>query len=81
LSERDRARAAALLDNYDATKVLGVLDREALLLRVELSLARGDRPGAQALAEQFERSYPTDAHIPRLRALLAGAAKKNDSPR
>jgi hypothetical protein len=50
------------------------LDREALLLRVELSLLNGDSAGARALAEHFARVYPRDAHLVRLRALLSAAS-------
>jgi hypothetical protein len=74
IAARDASRAATLLDQYDATRALGVLDREALLLRVELSLARGDQQGARALAARFAQRYPTDAHLVRLRALLSAPA-------
>ena len=81
LAARDSSRASALLDSYDATKEIGVLDREALLLRVELLLARGDQPGARALAERFTQRYPTDAHRVRLRALLSAPAQSGGSPK
>ena len=76
LRARDLVRAQSLLDSYDQAKVVGVLAREALLLRVELSLSQGNLEGARALAARFEQSYPRDAHIVRLRALLGAANVK-----
>lgn len=68
LTANELGRAATLLGRYDATKVLGVLDREALVLRVELAGAQGDWPRARELAARYEQTYPGDAHILRLRA-------------
>lgn len=73
LGQHDLRRALSLLDGYDQTKSVGVLDREALLLRVELAILQGNPERARALAARFERSYPGDAHIVRLRALLTRA--------
>jgi hypothetical protein len=70
LASGDPARAATLLDRYDATRQIGVLDREALVLRIELLHAQGDGEGARALAARFAERYPGDAHTPRLRTLL-----------
>jgi hypothetical protein len=73
LRSRDLVGAQSLLDSYDQAQVIGVLAREALLLRVELSLAQGNLEAARVLATRFEQSYPRDAHIVRLRALLGAA--------
>jgi hypothetical protein len=66
--EATRALAA-----YDSSKRVGVLDREGLLLQVELAVAEGNGERARALAERYRTTYPGDAHLPRLQALLSRA--------
>lgn len=70
LARQDVSQAQSLLATYDATRRLGVLDREALLLRIEGSTLRGERTRAEELARQFIARYPRDTHVPRLRATL-----------
>jgi hypothetical protein len=70
LGENDPARAAALLDKYNASTRIGVLDREALLLRIEAAVQRGAFEHARTLANRFRNTYPRDAHLARLDALL-----------
>jgi outer membrane protein assembly factor BamD (BamD/ComL family) len=71
LARHDASEAARALAIYDASRRVGVLDREALLLRVELSVIQGDVERARSLAERYRATYPGDAHLPRLQALLA----------
>jgi hypothetical protein len=66
--------AARALAAYDSSKRIGVLDREGLLLQVELAVAEGNGERARALAERYRTTYPGDAHLPRLQALLSRAA-------
>jgi hypothetical protein len=63
--------AAHLLDRYDAQFQGGALAPEALVLRVQMDLARGDRAAARALADRFERAHPTSSYVPKLRRLLS----------
>jgi hypothetical protein len=70
LSARDLASAEHALRAYRASRRVGVLDREALILEVELSLAQGQLTRARALAARFRQAYPGDAHLPRLNASL-----------
>jgi hypothetical protein len=65
--------AARALAAYDSSKRVGVLDREGLLLQVELAVAEGNGERARALAERYRTTYPGDAHLPRLQALLSRA--------
>ena len=54
---------------------LGVLDREAQVLRSELLVQEGKVKAAQTLSVQFQRDYPNDAHVSHVRALLREAEK------
>lgn len=74
LRRSDTAGARANLATYAAERRVGVLDREALLLSVELAVAEGDRGRALQLAADFAAKYPHDAHLPRVRQLVAKSA-------
>ncbi len=81
VKELDRARAA--LDSGDTNKALDALDAhdkqfgtallgpEAMVMRIEVLAARGDKTGAAALANQFLAVYPHSPHASRVRSLLA----------
>jgi hypothetical protein len=71
LSAGKTHEAARALAAYDSSKRIGVLDREGLLLQVELAVANGNAERARALAERYSATYPGDAHLPRLQALLS----------
>jgi hypothetical protein len=51
----------------------GLLSPEAMLLRIEATLARGDRAGAIRLANEFLAAHPRSAHTSRVRSVLAAA--------
>lgn len=70
LAANDTPGASALLDEYAALAGVGVLEREALLLRIELAVRRGAFAKARDLAARFRNQYPRDAHLSRLDALL-----------
>jgi hypothetical protein len=69
----NNGEAARALAAYESSKRVGVLDREGLLLQVELAVAEGNGERARALAERYRTTYPGDAHLPRLQALLSRA--------
>ena len=76
----DRARAAlsrgsaegalAELAAYESERKTAVLEREALVLRVDALLAQGNREGARSLARSYVTAHPDDPHARRLRKLL-----------
>lgn len=80
----DRARAAAsagdfaaaneALDGYDRRFPRGPLSEEALLLRIEANLARGDRATVAALAHRFLTEHPRSVHAERVRSLIGTAS-------
>ena len=74
LAAGDFARASLELDTFEQITKTGVLDREARILRIEVLQKLGQSGRARALAEQYLKTYPNDAHAARLRALAAGAA-------
>lgn len=75
----DRARGAAQrgdyagalqeLDRYDRAFQRGRLRPEALLLRVQTLLSKGDTAGAKALGARFLAHYPQSPLAPRIRKL------------
>ena len=73
LESRDADGALAALDSYERSRVVGVLDREALLLKIEALTQKQDLEQAKTLARQYLQRFPTDAHAPRLRALLGAS--------
>lgn len=76
LESKNADGALAALDGYERSRVVGVLDREALLLKIEALTQKQELDQAKALARQYVERFPTDTHVPRLRALL-GAASSN----
>ncbi|HXK17510.1 MAG TPA: hypothetical protein VNG33_06900 [Polyangiaceae bacterium] len=66
----DTAQALALITRYDAERQTHVLDREALLLHVDVLTARGEHQRAKELAQRYLAAFPNDAHAERLRALV-----------
>ena len=81
----DRARAAlargsseaalAELAAYENERKTAVLEREAAVLRIDALLARGDRNGAQSLAQRYVAAHPDDPHARRLRKLLEAGSE------
>jgi hypothetical protein len=70
LSRGELAQASRELDRYQEERALGVLDREALLLRIQLLVRRGEHARAVTLAQSYLTAHPNDAHTARLRALI-----------
>lgn len=70
LAAKDSAGALAAIDSYERSRVVGLLDREALLLKIEALSQQQDLEQAKALARQYLQRFPTDTHAPRLRALV-----------
>lgn len=73
LDSSDPARALQVLEKHDKQFAAGVLSLEAKLLRIEVTLARGDRAGAIRLANEFLAAHPRSAHTSRVRSVLAAA--------
>lgn len=67
--------ALAALKTYDPASPGAVLGREALIIRIEALLARGDRTGARALAAQYLRRYPKDVHAARMQQIASTTDK------
>jgi hypothetical protein len=80
LESKDSAGALAALDSYERSRVVGLLDREALLLKIEALSQQQDLEQAKALARQYLERFPTDTHAPRLRALLGAPASVQAFP-
>lgn len=70
LKAGDTAQALSLITRYDAERQTHVLDREALLLHIDVLSMRGEHQQAQALAQRYLAAFPNDAHAERLRALV-----------
>lgn len=73
LASGDESGALAELEAYERTRTLGVLDREAGLLRIDALRRKGDLARARSVAEGYLRHFPDDAHSPRLREFLEGS--------
>jgi hypothetical protein len=74
LESNDAPGALAELESYDRTRESGVLDREALLLRIEALTRQHKSEQAKALVRQYLQRFPGDSHAPRLRTLLANSS-------
>jgi outer membrane protein assembly factor BamD (BamD/ComL family) len=61
-------RAVDVLDEYGRRFPHGVLAEEAALVRLEITVRRGDGAGASALAQRFLTDYPHSVHGDRVRA-------------
>jgi len=74
LDSNDATRALSELESYQRSRRLGVLDREALLLRIEALVRQGELGRAKHLAREYLSRFPNDAHAPRMGALVAEGA-------
>ncbi len=70
LQRGDARRALTELDWYERSRVVGVLDREAAVLRIEALVRLGDRAHAVELARDYLAKHPQDAYVERLHELL-----------
>jgi hypothetical protein len=70
LATGDLDGALTQLDAYERLRSLGVLEREALLLRIQVLVRRGEHVSAVALARRYLTTHPNDAHAARLQALI-----------
>jgi hypothetical protein len=75
LARGDLRAASRELDTYQEQRSVGVLDREALLLRIQLLVRRGEHSRAVIMAKSYLSTYPSDAHATRLRALIDQGGK------
>jgi hypothetical protein len=66
----DFATALGELDRYDRTFKLGRLRPEALVLRIQTLLGKGDAAGAKALGSRFLARYPESPLSPRIQKLI-----------
>jgi hypothetical protein len=73
LQDRNAPAALKQLDVYDRTFRSSILADEALVLRVDALVARGDRAEAAALSRGFLATHPVSPHAPHLLRLLSGA--------
>ena len=72
LAEHNADEALRLLDRYRLKFPAGALSSEATVLRVQALLMRGDRTGAQALADAFSAAHPESPFGRRLEELIRG---------
>jgi hypothetical protein len=71
LADLNPDAALRLLDRYSVKFPSGVLSSEATVLRVRALLMRGDRAGAQALADSFSSAHPESPYRQRLQDLFS----------
>lgn len=69
----DYAGALQELDRYEHAFQRGRLRPEALLLRVQTLLSKGDAAGAKALGTRFLAHYPQSPLAPRMRKLIGAS--------
>jgi hypothetical protein len=70
LAVGDAERALVRLGEYDRRYAGGPLREEAMLLRIESLVRRGDRDTAAGLARRFLKVYPSSVHVERVAVLL-----------
>ncbi|HEU4534250.1 MAG TPA: hypothetical protein VFS00_09030, partial [Polyangiaceae bacterium] len=70
----DAARALALLDQLQREFPQGQMGPEALMMRLDAMVSRGDRAGAAAIARRRLAAQPNGPYAARLRALAGGGA-------
>ncbi len=70
LGRGDVRRALIELDWYERSRVVGVLDREAELLRIQAHVRAGDGGRAVELARGYLAKHPQDAYAARLSELI-----------
>jgi hypothetical protein len=79
LERGDVRRALIELDWYERARVVGVLDREAELLRIQALVRAGERARAVELARAYLTKHPRDAYAARLGELIrSGGATTGD---
>jgi len=71
LARGEFAQALAELASYQRVRTVGVLDREALVLRIQVLVREGESERAVLLARSYLAAHPNDAYTARLEALLA----------
>lgn len=76
LVSSDPEAALSELAAYEQSRRLGVLDREALLLRIDALLQQQKFSEARGLAYQYLERFSGDAHAPRLRELLRSSTAR-----
>jgi len=72
LGRGDVRRALIELDWYERSRVVGVLDREAEILRIQALVRAGEGVRAVELARSYLAKHPQDAYAARLSALIRG---------
>jgi hypothetical protein len=70
---RDFTAALGELDRYDREFKQGRLRQEALLLRVQTLIGKGDSAAARTLGERFLSRYPKSPLAPRIQKLIGTA--------
>lgn len=70
LQRGDVRRALVELDWYERSRVVGVLDREAELLRIQALVRAGEGARAVELARSYLAKHPHDAYSARLAELI-----------
>lgn len=66
LARGDTAGALRALDAYAASPRTGVLDREAMIVRIDALVSSGQKPRAVELARRYLAEFPGDPHARQL---------------
>jgi hypothetical protein len=74
LAAGDAGRTLRALDQHDQRFPGGMLGPEAMVLRIEALILRGDRASAARLGEAFLAAHPRSPHASRLRSLIGSPA-------
>lgn len=74
------ARAFEALDRHDRAFPKALLGPEAMVLRVEAMVLRGDRAGAARLGNAFLASHPRSPHASRIRSLIGATGEAGSAP-
>ncbi len=70
LTVRNAVAALAILDQYEERFPLGALASEEIVLRAQALLIKGDRTGAQKLADSYSATHPDSPFARRLERLV-----------
>jgi hypothetical protein len=76
LARRDADAVLVALDEHDRGRPSGALATEAMVLRIEALLLRGDRVWAARLARRFLDAHPNSPHGDRLREIVGGESSE-----
>jgi hypothetical protein len=76
IAAHDPAAALRALDHYRAQFPGGALSSEETVLRVQATLAQGDKSNAAALAKEFRATHPDSPYGKRVGDLVSNKAKK-----